>query len=101
MIDVKLPPNIKSLTEVVVGYAEQSRVKTTASVTKLDTKELQNIPSVSPVQALQGKWPESSVSVLSGQPGAANKATDFSDIPSVREPNNAGHQPAALYRLND
>lgn len=29
-----------------------------------------------------------SVSVLSGQPGAANKATDFSDIPSVREPNN-------------
>ncbi|WP_223834176.1 SusC/RagA family TonB-linked outer membrane protein [Spirosoma profusum] len=71
-LNVALQEDVKALNEViVVGYAEQSRAKTSASVSKLDNKELQNIPSVSPVQALQGKMAGVSVPVLSGQPGAA------------------------------
>jgi TonB-linked SusC/RagA family outer membrane protein len=71
-LDIKLVTDSKSLNEVVVvGYAEQSRAKTTASVTKLDSKELRNIPSASPVQALQGKMAGVSVPVLTGQPGAS------------------------------
>ncbi|GAB3708414.1 TonB-dependent receptor [Spirosoma flavus] len=71
-LNVSLKEDVKALSEVVVvGYAEQSRAKTSASVSKLDNKELQNIPSVSPVQALQGKMAGVSVPVLSGQPGAA------------------------------
>ncbi|KAA9349389.1 SusC/RagA family TonB-linked outer membrane protein [Larkinella humicola] len=71
-LDVKLLEDVKALNEVViVGYAEQSRAKTTASVSKIDVQELRNIPSASPVQALQGKLAGVSVPVLSGQPGAA------------------------------
>ncbi|GAB3987329.1 TonB-dependent receptor [Spirosoma daeguense] len=71
-INISLKEDVKALNEViVVGYAEQSRAKTSASVSKLDNKELQNIPSASPVQALQGKMAGVSVPVLSGQPGAA------------------------------
>lgn len=71
-VHLTLSPDIQSLQEiVVVGYTEQSREKTIASVSKLDQQELRNIPSASPVQALQGKMAGVSVPVLSGQPGAA------------------------------
>ena len=71
-LNAVLKPEARSLNEVVVvGYTTQSRAKATAAVSKLDNQELQNIPSVSPVQALQGKMAGVSVPVLSGQPGAA------------------------------
>lgn len=70
-IDIRLQADIQSLGEVIViGYGEQSRMKVTSSVSVLDEKELINIPSVSPVQALQGKLAGVSIPVLSGQPGA-------------------------------
>ncbi|HPT31177.1 MAG TPA: SusC/RagA family TonB-linked outer membrane protein, partial [Prolixibacteraceae bacterium] len=56
---------------VVVGYAEQSRARTTSAISSVDDDALKNIPSVSPVQALQGKMAGVSVPVLSGQPGSA------------------------------
>jgi len=55
---------------VVVGYAEQSRRRTTSAVSVLAEGELKNIPSINPVQALQGKLAGVSIPVLSGQPGA-------------------------------
>ncbi|MEX2591874.1 MAG: SusC/RagA family TonB-linked outer membrane protein [Anditalea sp.] len=71
-IDIQLLPDMKSLEEVVVvGYTEQSRMKVTSAVSLLDDEELRNIPSVSPVQALQGKLAGVSIPVLSGQPGGA------------------------------
>lgn len=71
-IDVSLSPDIKSLEEVVViGYAEQSRAKVTSAISSIDEEEFMNIPSVSPVQALQGKLAGVSIPVLTGQPGAA------------------------------
>jgi len=56
---------------VAIGYSTQSRRNVTSSVSKIDAEELQNIPSISPVQALQGKMAGVSVPVLSGQPGEA------------------------------
>jgi TonB-dependent SusC/RagA subfamily outer membrane receptor len=71
-INVVLEAEDKFLSEVVVvGYAEQSRARTTSAISSVDDEELKNIPSVSPVQALQGKMAGVSVPVLSGQPGAA------------------------------
>ncbi|HYG37336.1 MAG TPA: SusC/RagA family TonB-linked outer membrane protein, partial [Cytophagales bacterium] len=71
-IDMSLFPNLEALDEVVVvGYTKQSRSKTIASVSKLNEEELKNIPSASPVQALQGKLAGVSIPVLSGQPGSA------------------------------
>lgn len=71
-INVSLTPDVQSLQEVVVvGYAEQSRAKVTSAISSVDEKEFRNIPSVSPVQALQGKLAGVSIPVLSGQPGAA------------------------------
>ena len=71
-IDVVLKEATIGLEEVVaLGYSTQSRKKVTSSVSKVKEEELQNIPSVSPVQALQGKMAGVSVPVLSGQPGIA------------------------------
>jgi TonB-linked SusC/RagA family outer membrane protein len=54
---------------VVVGYTQQSRLKTTASVSKLNPEELTNTSNPSPVQALQGKVAGVSVPISAGQPG--------------------------------
>lgn len=71
-IDIVLNEETIGLEEVVaVGYSTQSRKKVTSSVSKVTQEQLQNIPSVSPVQALQGKMAGVSVPVLTGQPGAA------------------------------
>ena len=71
-IDVVLVEETIGLEEVVaVGYSTQSRKKVTSSVSKVKEEDLQNIPSVSPVQALQGKMAGVSIPVLTGQPGSA------------------------------
>ncbi len=70
-IDVVMNEETIGLEEVVaVGYSTQSRKKVTSAISKVDQEELQNIPSVSPVQALQGKMAGVSIPVLTGQPGA-------------------------------
>jgi TonB-linked SusC/RagA family outer membrane protein len=70
-IDIRMEEETIGLDEVVaIGYAQQSRMKTTASVSSITDEELKNIPSVNPIQALQGKLAGVSIPVLSGQPGA-------------------------------
>ncbi|HEX2628392.1 MAG TPA: TonB-dependent receptor plug domain-containing protein, partial [Chitinophagaceae bacterium] len=54
---------------IVVGYTQQSKVKTTASVSKLSAEELRNTSNPNPVQALQGKVSGVSVPIAAGQPG--------------------------------
>jgi outer membrane receptor protein involved in Fe transport len=71
-IDVSLQDETFGLEEVVaIGYSSQSKKKVTSSISRVNQESLQNIPAVSPVQALQGKMAGVSVPVLSGQPGAA------------------------------
>lgn len=70
-LSVVLTEELTALDEIiVVGYAEQSRMRTTAAISRINEEELRNIPSVNPIQALQGKMAGVSIPVLSGQPGA-------------------------------
>ncbi len=55
---------------VVVGYMQQTRVRNSASISKLNPAEMKNTSNPNPVQALQGKIAGVSVPVSSGQPGA-------------------------------
>lgn len=55
---------------VVIGYTQQSKLKTTAAVSKLNPEELRNTSNPSPVQALQGKIAGVSVPITAGQPGS-------------------------------
>ena len=72
VIDVTMGVDVKSLQEIVViGYTQQSRMLTTSSISSVNDQEMKNIPSASPVQALQGKMAGVSIPVLTGQPGAA------------------------------
>lgn len=66
--------NIKGSTlseVVVVGYGTQSREALTTSVTKLDTKVLENVPFANVASAMQGTLSGVRVQSTSGQPGAA------------------------------
>src|SRR5690625_1418880 len=70
-IDVELSMAAGALDElVVVGYADMSQRRTTSSISSISATELQNTPSVNPIQALQGRMAGVSVPVLTGQPGA-------------------------------
>ena len=55
---------------VVVGYAQQTRNKSSAAISKLAPEELQNTPNPNPVQAIQGKIAGVSVPIVNGQPGS-------------------------------
>lgn len=69
-INVVLQEETIGLEEVVaVGYSSQSTKKVTSAISKVGQDELKNLPSVNPVQALQGKMAGVSVPVLTGQPG--------------------------------
>ena len=56
---------------VVVGYGTQSRASLTTSISKLDTKVLENVPYANVASALEGTIPGARVQSTSGQPGAA------------------------------
>src|SRR5690606_18618344 len=71
-ISITLQAANESLSEVVViGYGSQSRETVTTSVSKLDTKVLENVPYANPASALQGTLSGVRVQSTSGQPGAA------------------------------
>lgn len=72
VLDVELAPDNKSLNEVIViGYGKQSREVLTTSVSKLDTKVLENVPYANAASALQGSITGLRVQSVNGQPGAA------------------------------
>ncbi len=71
IINISLDAAATALTDVVVvGYMQQSRNKTAASVSKLAAEELQNTPNPNPIQAIQGKLAGVSVPIVNGQPGS-------------------------------
>jgi len=72
VIDVILREDVTLLNEVVViGYGEQSRSKMTTSVSKLDTKVLENVAISNAGAALQGTVSGLRVINTSGQPGSS------------------------------
>lgn len=73
-LDFRMTTDTKSLNEVViVGYVEQSRAKTTAAVSKLNTQELRSVPYTNPAQGLQGKMAGVSIPTASGAPGTSGQ----------------------------
>lgn len=70
-VEIVLPKTNDTLTDVVVvGYTQQSKLKTSSAISKLNPDELKNTSNPSPVQALQGKIAGVSVPISIGQPGA-------------------------------
>lgn len=69
-INVSLETDVASLSEVVVvGYGSQSKETVTTSISKLDTKVLQNVTYANATSALQGNIAGLRVQSTSGQPG--------------------------------
>ncbi|HVI43970.1 MAG TPA: SusC/RagA family TonB-linked outer membrane protein [Chitinophaga sp.] len=67
---VTLKPDSKSLKDVVViGYQEVKRTKSTAAVTSITGKDIENLPAASIDVLLQGKLSGVNVQNFTGQPG--------------------------------
>lgn len=70
-IDIVLPPDDKSLDEiVVVGYGVQRKSDLTGAVSSIDAEELARVPNASVAQLLQGRAAGVQVTPASGAPGA-------------------------------
>jgi TonB-linked SusC/RagA family outer membrane protein len=96
ILDVTLKGDSKTLNEVVVvGYGTQSREVLTTSISKLDSKVLENIPYANAASALQGTLPGVRVQGISGQPGAAPRIIIRGGT-SINNPNGA----APLYIID-
>jgi TonB-linked SusC/RagA family outer membrane protein len=71
VIDVKLLPDVKTLEEVVVvGYGTQKKSVATASLSKVDAKDLTGFGVARVDQMLQGQVAGVSFKSVSGQPGS-------------------------------
>ncbi|HYG40479.1 MAG TPA: TonB-dependent receptor [Cytophagales bacterium] len=72
LLDVQLSTDVETLSEVViVGYGTQRKSDLTGSVSSIRGKDLTQIPSNNPMQALQGKVAGVQVTSSTGAPGAA------------------------------
>lgn len=90
VIDVILEDNAAKLSEVVVvGYGSQSRATVSTSVSKLDTKVLENIPYPNVTSAMQGTLPGVRVQSTTGQPGAPARVIIRGGT-SINNPNTGG-----------
>lgn len=88
-ITVTLEEDVTNLNEVVaIGYGSQSRQTMTTSISKLDTKVLQNVPFANAASALQGTVSGVRVQTTSGQPGAAPRVIVRGGT-SINNPNGA------------
>lgn len=71
-IEVTLAAKTKSVTDVVVvGTQTQSRRTTTAAISSVSGKEIENMPFASFDEALQGRVAGLNVQIASGEPGVA------------------------------
>jgi len=71
IIDIVLIQSAIGLEEVIaIGYGKQSRATITSSISKVKLEEVENIPSINAIQALQGKAAGVEVQVASGMPGS-------------------------------
>ncbi len=71
-INVSLQTDTKALSEVVViGYGEQSRRQITSAISSIKSEEIENLPSASLDNMMQGRAAGVQVTQGSGQPGGA------------------------------
>lgn len=75
-ITVVLQPSTTSLGEVVVtGYTGYNRSKSVSAATTIGGDKINDVPSATFEQALQGRVPGLQVNAVSGQPGTSAKVT--------------------------
>lgn len=73
VVDVVLEPEATALDEVVViGYGVVRKSDLTGSVSSIRGQDLTTVPSINPIQSLQGKVPGLQVASTSGAPGAGS-----------------------------
>jgi TonB-linked SusC/RagA family outer membrane protein len=73
---IKMVPQVNALTDlVVIGYHEVKQRTTTAAVTVISGKDIEDLPTPSFTQALQGKVTGVNIQNYSGQPGVRNTFT--------------------------
>ncbi|SIQ99601.1 SusC/RagA family TonB-linked outer membrane protein [Maribacter ulvicola] len=90
VINIILKEDASQLDEVVVvGYGSQSRETLTSSISKLDTKVLENVPFANATQALQGSIAGIRAQQTSGQPGAGTRIIIRGGT-SINNPDGAG-----------
>ncbi|MDR0349777.1 MAG: SusC/RagA family TonB-linked outer membrane protein, partial [Tannerella sp.] len=95
-INVTLTEDTRFIDEVVViGYGSQSREMITSSISKLETKVLENVPYTNAGSALQGAVSGVRVQSTSGQPGEAPRIIIRGGT-SINNPNGA----APLYIID-
>ncbi len=88
-VNITLEEDVAKLAEVlVVGYGKQSREKLTTSISKLDTRTLENVPYPNVLSAMQGSIPGLRVQSISGQPGVAPRII-LRGGTSINNPNGA------------
>lgn len=76
VIDISLEPDDKLLQEVVVvGYGTQKKVNLTGSIAQVTSESLQDRPTSSVTQMLQGAMPNVNIQVKTGSPGAGGTLT--------------------------
>jgi TonB-dependent starch-binding outer membrane protein SusC len=74
VINVSLVTDIRELGEiVVVGYGTVRKSDLTGSVSSVKSEELTAYPSISPIQALQGRAAGVQISANNGEPGSSYK----------------------------
>lgn len=74
IINVTMKPSATNLGEVVVtGYTSYSRNKSVSAVTTIGADKINDVPSATFEQALQGRVPGLTISSISGQPGTSAK----------------------------
>jgi TonB-linked SusC/RagA family outer membrane protein len=70
-INIKMIPDIKTLSEVVVvGYSTQEKKNVTAAVNTINTKQLEDRPVTNMYQALQGLAPNLTIQQNNAEPGS-------------------------------
>lgn len=74
VIDVALQPSSNAALGdvVIIGYKEEKQRNTTAAVTVISGKEIENLPAPSFQQALQGKVSGVNIQNFTGEPGTQN-----------------------------
>lgn len=71
VLNVTLAASATQLSEaIVVGYGSQTKADVTGSVTQLTAKDVENVPTVSFEQAIQGRTPGVQINQGSGKLGA-------------------------------
>ena len=71
-INVSMEEDAQQLGEVVlVGYTTETKAKTTSAISRVDSKQIEQVPVASLDQVLQGNVAGANIKVGSGQPGSS------------------------------